>query len=110
MTDTCVLAIKATNGGGPGGILLSTDTGVVSDETWKCSATEQAGWYLEEFDDSGWDNAYVVGNYGDPTWPFPDGTERLDEISTSAKWIWDTGYHGTDAQTTYCRKTICDSM
>ena len=103
LTDTCVLAMTVTNTGGPGGLLASTNSGIVTDESWKCSGTEQTGWYLEEFDDSGWDNAYVVRVHGDQPWGVIAG------IDGSAKWIWDTGYAPGRA-TTYCRKTICDGM
>ena len=103
LNHTCVLALRAGNVGGPGGLLASTDTGIVTDETWKCSGSWQAGWSLEYFDDSSWDNAYVVGVHGDVTWG------RIDGIDESAKWIWDSGY--TEGRsTTYCRKNICDSM
>ena len=95
--------MTVTNTGGPGGLLASTNTGVVTDETWKCSGTEQTGWHLEDFDDSGWDNAYVVRVHGDQPWGVIAG------IDGSAKWIWDTGY-APGHTTTYCRKRICDSM
>ena len=103
LTDTCVLAMAVTNVGGPGGLLASTNTGVVTDETWKCSGTEQTGWYLENFDDSSWDSAYIVGTHGDQPWGVIAGIDGI------AKWIWDTGYAPGHA-TTYCRKTICDGM
>ena len=62
------MALAVTNTGGHGGLLASTSTGVVTNETWKCSDTEQAGWHLAEFDDTSWDNAYVVGQHNDGPW------------------------------------------
>ena len=99
--DTCVLALTATNNGGAGGLLASTSTGVVTDETWKCSGTEQQGWHLEEFNDTCWSSAHVVAQYGDGPWGAISG------ISGNAKWIWDIGYVEYTVATTYCRKTIC---
>ena len=98
-----MLAIAVTNRGGPGGLLASTTTGIVSDEVWRCSDTEQTGWYLEDFDDSSWDLAYVVGLHGYEPWGWIDG------IDSSAKWIWDAGY-APDHSTTYCRRRMCGLM
>ena len=99
-----MLALTATNSAGAGGLLASTSTGVVTDETWKCSGTEEPGWHLEEFDDTCWDTAHVIAQHGDRPW------EVISGISGNAKWIWDTGFTRGQEATTHCRKTICDSV
>lgn len=101
LIDPCVLAFKAINDGGtPYGILASASSGIVTDETWKCSDVEQAGWHKFGFNDSTWHQARVIGPYGDQTW----STGDFRDINTSAKWIWASS--GTTAAA-YCRKDIC---
>ena len=98
LDNPCVLAFRAVDYGVIPGILASTSTGVVTDETWKCSTVEQTGWYLYDFDDSAWDNARVVDSHGASPW----GT--FSDISADAKWIW---AQGTNTGTVYCRKKLC---
>ena len=97
--DPCVLALKAVDYGEGGGLLASTSTGVVTDDSWKCSRTYHGHyWYHPSFDDSSWSNARIIASNGDGTF-----TTVLD-ISAQAKWIWaDTSNLGS----IYCRKTLC---
>ena len=80
------------------GVLASTSTGMVTDETWKCSAVHEDGWNLLAFDDSAWLAASVYGANGDSRLQF------ISPISSGAKWIW---AQGAAAGTVYCRKLIC---
>ena len=99
LENACVLVVKATDYGRTRyGILASTSTGVVTDETWKCSANEEDGWDLPGFDDSAWGAARVFGLNGVGPW----GT--LTAINRQAMWIWAEDVHGG---TVYCRKTLC---
>ena len=100
LASTCVIAIKAANHGGSFGLIASTDTGLVTDASWRCTAQEDADWFTETFDDSHWPSAHVWYEHGDE----PYGV--ISDVDISAKWIW------TDSQydlTVYCRKQICPS-
>ena len=98
LENPCVLAFKASDSGHQEGILASTSTGVVTDETWRCSAALESDWHTLTFDDSAWYQARVVGTNGVSPWGnFPD-------ISVDAKWIW---AQGSKAGTVYCRKRLC---
>ena len=81
------------------GILASTSTGVVTDDTWKCTANLEDGWSTCSFDDSHWLNANVYAANGG--WPWGG----INSIMDSAKWIWAEG--STDG-TVYCRKRLRD--
>ena len=99
--DPCVLALAAFNTGGIGGILAETSTGVVTDESWKCSLVNETGWHLTSFDDSGWDYAWIIQPHGAVWWPTYPG------ISLEANWIWPTNYTMTrDWTTAHCRKRL----
>ena len=60
-----------------------------------------AGWLSEYYDDSDWNNAYVIdtNNHANYYWGI------RNDISSEAQWIWTTGWHGQD-KTVYCRKTV----
>ena len=96
--EPCVLAIRGEDFGVIAGILASTSTGVVTDKTWKCSGTLEAGWDLTGFNDSHWEDARITGVNGDAPWGL------FADIDPSAKWIWSSGENDTVA---YCRKEIC---
>ena len=82
------------------GILASTTSGVVTDESWKCTQMKEAGWTHCMFDDSHWPNAIITERKRDSKWGDFDG------ISPSAKWIWATG--AGEFSKVYCRKSkIC---
>ena len=99
LDDACVLAVFAANDNGDAGILAETSTGVVTDDSWKCSAVEQTGWHLDDFDDAAWAQAWVIGtNDGSHAWAVIEG------ISAEAKWIWAQDSSTNEA---YCRKTLC---
>ena len=99
LENACVLVVKAIDSGGDWyGILASTSTGVVTDETWKCSAHEEHGRELSGCDDSAWSAARVIGSHG--MYPWND----FVSINPLAKWIW---AEGSDGGTVYCRKTLC---
>ena len=95
LDDACVLAIKATDIGSFAGILASTSTGVVTDDTWKCSAEEESGWHLPDFDDAAWAQARV-------TWANGGSSSRFPGIISHADWIW-----VDSASIVYCWKRLC---
>lgn len=77
--DEHVLAIEASNEGGPAGVIarLSIDRGwgsaspvlyVGTDASWKASASPAPGWEKPGFDDSQWPAAAVVGPAGSAPW------------------------------------------
>ena len=85
-----------------GGILGSTSTGVVTDDTWKCIpylGQFENGWNWQlDFDDSAWPQASVVGTNDNGTY-----FAIYDEISPQAKWIWTELRYNNIC----CRKTLC---
>ena len=96
-TSTCgVLAVYAHSYIYYTGMLASTSTGVVTDDTWKCKLY-QSDWHLPGFDDSAWPQARMMGAN--------DGSyaAAVTAISSQAKWIW----HGTSYEHAYCRKSLC---
>ena len=99
LDGACVLAIHAQwTGSNVAGTIASTSTGVVTDDTWKCSAVEQTDWHLPGFGDSAWSQAQVMGaNDG-------SHSEVITAVSAQAKWIW-----AQDPQpgSVYCRKMLC---
>ena len=98
--EPCVIAVRGTDEGSYEGILASTSTSVVTDNSWKCSATLEDGWDLTGFNDAHWENATVVGSHGDAPWG------RFDGIDLTAKWIWTS--NSLD-DVVYCRKELCES-
>ena len=100
-SSPCLLAVAAQDYALDAGILASTSTGVVTDTSWKCSAVEEAGWYLPSFDDSDWSNAKITGtNDVSNQWQ-----RAIAGISAQAKWIW--ADVTSTVGFTYCRKSIC---
>ena len=82
---------------GDEGILASTSTGVVTDDTWKCTANLEANWSTCAFNDSHWLNAHVYAANDGESW------EMIDGILEFAEWIWAEGSTGG---TVYCRKRL----
>ena len=76
-----LLAVEATNEGGPAGVLgklvIEFETGepviVATDKGWKTAAEMEEGWYRSDFDDEGWDEAREIGGLGSPPWCIPGG-------------------------------------
>jgi len=73
-----VLAIAATNEGGPAGVLgklvVEFESGeplvIVTDRNWKCARDEQQNWQQVDFDDSGWREVRDLGGFGITPWGF----------------------------------------
>ena len=64
--------------------------GVQTDKSWRCTSVEEAGWYMEHFNDSSWPYAKDLG------------ATNIDGISSNARKIWT--HDG--ALTIYCRKLL----
>ena len=99
--NACVLSVLAVNiaTGGSSGILASTSTGVVTDDSWKCSSELQTpGWHEPNFDDAAWAQARVVAPNDGSSFAF------IADISPDAKWIW---AEDTSSHVAFCRKTLC---
>ena len=89
-SETVVLAIQCHNTGGPEGIVSSTDDGILTDASWKCSGEEQDGWTNPDFDDSAWEPAAVLRE------------SDVEGVAPDAQWIW-----STDGQSdAFCRKLL----
>ena len=95
MSDTKVVAIECEDVGSQEGILASTNDGMLTDGSWKCSPEAVDGWTSPEFDDSAWAAPKQLGLNGMAPWGNVPG------ISKDAQWIWP---EGGDALA-YCRKT-----
>ena len=94
-SDTRVMAIECEDVGSQEGILASTNDGVVTDGSWKCSPEAIEGWTNPDFDDSAWGAPKVIGANGIGPWGDRPG------IAGEAQWIWPEG----DSSLAYCRKT-----
>ena len=102
--NICHLAFYADYVGGTRGALASSNTGLVTDGTWRCRDNDdilEVGWYLGSFDDSHWPAALELGiNDGGLPW----GT--ITSINSTAKLIW-TDYNAFQTHRVYCRKNLC---
>jgi alpha-L-rhamnosidase len=77
-----VVALAATNIKGPAGVCVKLaiqfpgkpPQAIVSDRTWKTSATSAKGWNSPGFDDASWKNAQELVAFGGGVWgsPSPD--------------------------------------
>lgn len=83
-TGTNVLAVRASNAGGPAGFLLKLNLNpakgprvvVATDATWQAaSATPKRDWKKVDYAADGWMRAVSVGTWGDQPW----GRVALDE-------------------------------
>ncbi len=71
-----VIAVRAYNGGGACGLLVAMRVQleggktieIKSDSQWRCTCGEPDAWTAADLDDSDWDDAVVVGEYGDEPW------------------------------------------
>jgi alpha-L-rhamnosidase len=71
-----VIAIKATNHGGPGGVIAAIRIKLADGKTierqsgtdWLVHTEEQENWTAVAFNDGGWAKAVAVVEYGDPPW------------------------------------------
>ncbi len=80
-----VVAVVADNLGGPAGLWLDVRAELVdgtalrfpSDATWRCSKTEQPGWMLPGFDETGWVNAVALGPIPLPPWGDSEMEKRI---------------------------------
>jgi hypothetical protein len=82
-----------------------------SDETWKADAgtplaDRNDGWEQISFDDSGWDNATQMDQFGAGIWGFGADTMRqiLHDPDCTAYWVWAGPNDGADD--IYLRFTI----
>ena len=101
--DASLVAVDCENfsQGDPGGLLVWLANGVISDTTWKCSATNDTNWYGLGYDDSAWMNAYVVQD--NPTSTTDRYWSEDTEFPRDAKWIWrDSDFRVEDHS--YCRR------
>ena len=96
-----LIAITCQDVGGIGGILASTTSGMMTDNTWRCTDELETGWETVGFTESdAWGPAYAYDTNDANTEP---KTTFISGISPSAEWIWYGSYSGT---TIYCRKNI----
>lgn len=99
--DAKIIAVNCQNTGSWGGLIASFDNGLTSDNTWRCSSNNESGWYDEDFDDSGWNTAYVIE---ENQWDNGGRSYEYD-FPDRATWIWkDKNYY--EATHAYCRGTI----
>ena len=97
---TRVIAVKATNVGGPAGLVASvTGDSLVTDESWLCSDTLSNGWSNPYFDDSKWNKAVSQGVNDAAIRPW-GGWGKRPLISDKAKWIWNRDTNGNPASGT----------
>ena len=95
--DTSVLAVSCEVGQGNTGILLSTSSGVASDNSWLCSDTVTGhDWTEEVFDDTAWQQADQQGQ---------NNLGEHRQIGPYAHWVW----LGSSSPL-FCRKTISSSQ
>ena len=92
-----ILAVEATNEGGPAGLLVQlkvTGTSgqvvnVVSDASWLAAAEVKGKWQQADFDDAAWKPAQVLGAVGDKSLPWSGAVNNdsllamLDGVSES---------------------------
>ena len=96
-----LLAIQCEDTALIGGIMVSDDAGMITDDSWRCSTTWQYGWHQLDFIENPaiWGVPLVYGTNGNTAWPYIHG------ISSSAQWIWYGPNYGARA-TIYCRKLL----
>ncbi|MDP6946958.1 MAG: hypothetical protein QF464_22605, partial [Myxococcota bacterium] len=84
-------------------VLASFESGLVTDGTWRCSSTPEAGWEATCFDDSGWSPAIALAANGSEPW-VGEPALPVAGISESAYWIGAVELgEGVPDQTTVCR-------
>ena len=95
---TKLVAIEGVNTGGPGGIVGSFSTGLVTGESWRCYNRFVSNWNSPEFDDRSWPRAVVVSHPRQPS------KLHGPKISERAEWIW-TNNVARDMRV-YCRAQL----
>ncbi len=85
----------AGRGGALFDVILDDDTYIPSDDTWLADAgapiaERDDGWEEPDFDDSGWDNATQLDQFGGGIWGFGAATMRqtLKDPDSTAYWVW----------------------
>ncbi|MCH8291077.1 hypothetical protein IH992_08270 [Candidatus Poribacteria bacterium] len=86
---------NAGRGGALVDVILDDGTYIGSDATWKADAgpplaERNDGWEKPDFDDSGWDNATQLDQFGGGIWGFGADTMRqtLKDPDSTAFWVW----------------------
>lgn len=76
-------------------VILDDGKYIPSDETWKADAgpplaERNDGWETLDFDDSGWENATQLDQFGSGIWAGGAGTMRqtLNNPDSLAYWVW----------------------
>ncbi len=76
-------------------VILDDGKYIPSDETWKADAgpplaERNDGWETLDFDDSGWENATQLDQFGSGIWAGGAGTMRqtLNNPDSTAYWVW----------------------
>ena len=76
-------------------VILDDGKYIPSDETWKSDAgpplaERNDGWETLDFDDSGWENATQLDQFGSGIWGFGAATmrETLNNPDSTAYWVW----------------------
>merc|ERR1712106_84557 len=83
---TRVLGIECQDAGGAYGILASTANGILTDQSWTCTSTQNIqGWSKPEFIDTNSDFSASSPSYSDLQ---PKNPLEPEKISKEAKWIW----------------------
>ena len=79
--------------------IRSTNNNFYTDFHWRCSPTEQDGWFKAWFDESSWSNAFAAANHTSYDTSFLE-----ENFGVNAKMIWyfDASYEGT----IYCRARL----
>lgn len=92
-------------------VILDDGTYIPSDETWKADAgaplaERDDGWEKVDFDDSEWENATELDQFGSGIWGFGADTMRqtLNNPDSTAYWVWAGPNDGEDD--VYFRKTV----
>lgn len=105
-TDRVLVAVEATNHGGPGGLvggwLSGPEAPRVVPASWVCHASREPGWQLPEFDDGAWKPAVSVRRFGEAPWGLEPGLDL-----SAADWVWARLPVGQE--TIYCRWWISRS-
>ncbi len=92
-------------------VILDDGKYIPSDETWKADAgpplaERNDGWETLDFDDSGWENATQLDQFGSGIWAGGAGTMRqtLNNPDSTAYWVWAGPNDGEDD--VYFRKIV----
>ena len=96
-----VLAVSCENTDKVGGILGSTNRGIVTDSSWRCTNTLEINYAGTTFVETPgvWEDASSFGvNDGDSPW------RSVDRVKSFAHWIWTSD--NTKFETVYCRLVL----